>query len=677
MLDRADPDAACSMVEGLDAPALLLELTEAGGAIVLAANRASRQLTGLAPAEVLGRDLARLLPPLCATLRSDRRVRPPEVARVLDAAGRPRAVALTRLHAAAADLPRRLLAMAMPAEDPAAARPCPLERVLDLQPDYIFRLAPDGRILYANAASAALRGATPTSLVGRSVYDGLPEPRQQLIRRRMAALRASPDAGMFEDQVQRPDGTTAWQEWTARGVRDPAGGLVEVVVVGRDITARRQAQQRLSESEQRYRQLLDTSPDAVLVEIDHRIVMANRRSAELFGFDDVEALLGQDPFSFLPQGSRRLALARRDRLLAGASAGPPVEVQLQPRGDGACEIELSAAPITVDGRPAVVMTMRDIGPRKRQERQLRASELRFRRLVESMPEAFLILQDGRCAFANDAAARLVGLARGQDLASRPFLELVDPPDHQRIDRLGLQLALDPGRQETLEVALLHRDGRRVELEATAMTIQHFERPAIQITARDVTARKAEQAAIAHMALHDPLTGLANRARLRGELERACARGRRDGGRTGLLCLDLDGFKAVNDRLGHAAGDAVLIEVGRRLRDTVRDSDLPARLGGDEFAVLLGDVEDAAGVELLARRLIAAISAPIVIGGEAVRVGTSIGSTVFPDDPAPIDALLAHADMALYAAKRSGRGVHQAHAAASLARPAEIPSLVGT
>ncbi len=170
----------------------------------------------------------------------------------------------------------------------------------------------------------------------------------------------------------------------------------------------------------------------------------------------------------------------------------------------------------------------------------------------------------------------------------------------------------------------------------------------------VLARERDAAALRHAANHDALTGLANRSRFFAEMERSLG----DDGTgplVGVLYIDLDEFKPVNDRLGHGAGDRVLVEVARRLREVTRDGDLVARLGGDEFAVLCPGLPDLAVVRAVAERLSAAVRQSITVGDEPVQVGATVGIAVAPPGTCTIDELVDAADGALYAAKRDARG----------------------
>jgi diguanylate cyclase (GGDEF)-like protein len=169
--------------------------------------------------------------------------------------------------------------------------------------------------------------------------------------------------------------------------------------------------------------------------------------------------------------------------------------------------------------------------------------------------------------------------------------------------------------------------------------------------RDISERRAAEARVRHAAVHDPLTGLANRVLLRDRLEHALARSQREGGSTGVLFIDLDNFKQVNDAHGHPAGDAVLAELGRRLLATVRPADTVARLGGDEFVVVCEQVDRDTALAL-GERLKEAIERELSVRGAPYRLSASIGVALGHADA---DALVGNADAAVYRAKAAGGG----------------------
>jgi diguanylate cyclase (GGDEF)-like protein len=162
------------------------------------------------------------------------------------------------------------------------------------------------------------------------------------------------------------------------------------------------------------------------------------------------------------------------------------------------------------------------------------------------------------------------------------------------------------------------------------------------------------AEVTHQAGHDGLTGLANRAVFAERIEQALATAAERGGPVGLFFVDLDGFKAVNDECGHHAGDELLCRVAERLLETVRAGDTVARLGGDEFAIVLSGVDGNAEVEAAAQRVSRAFEEPFEVGDELLSLGASVGQAVWPEDADEIEALMRHADAAMYRAKRAAR-----------------------
>lgn len=192
--------------------------------------------------------------------------------------------------------------------------------------------------------------------------------------------------------------------------------------------------------------------------------------------------------------------------------------------------------------------------------------------------------------------------------------------------------------------------------------------------RDVTEISLARERIASLAYNDALTGLANRTSLSPALEQAIERTRRHRSKLAGVFMDLDGFKQINDAHGHAAGDAFLVEVARRLRRTLRASDVVARLGGDEFFVVLEQMQDAAAVERVVAKVAAEVLRPYeLFGGVKARVSASLGVSIFPDDAGDATTLMAHADKAMYAAKRAGKNAFCIFSGGTSGAPSAIPS----
>jgi diguanylate cyclase (GGDEF)-like protein/PAS domain S-box-containing protein len=284
----------------------------------------------------------------------------------------------------------------------------------------------------------------------------------------------------------------------------------------------------------------------------------------------------------------------------------------------------------------------------------------FQAMVESADDAVIgQTLDGTITSWNPAAARLYGYGP-EEVIGKPVALLV-PAD--RIDELpGILERLRRGeRVEHYETTRVRKDGTRVEIALSVSPVFDADgRPAgATIIARDITARKQAQQQLLHGALHDTLTDLPNRAYFVERMAQALARVRRDPGyRFAVLFLDCDGFKAVNDGLGHEAGDRLLTQLAGRLRTCVRPGDVVARLGGDEFTLLLEEVTGLPDAEQAARRIQDALATPFSLGGREVTATASIGVALSEPDHGQLQDLLRDADLAMYHAKQQGRARFQ-------------------
>jgi diguanylate cyclase (GGDEF)-like protein/PAS domain S-box-containing protein len=295
----------------------------------------------------------------------------------------------------------------------------------------------------------------------------------------------------------------------------------------------------------------------------------------------------------------------------------------------------------------------EMAERRSAEDALRASEARFRSLVQRASDLTTVTDAaGNVTYVSPAAEGLLGHLP-DDLVGGSILDHVDPAEHTRVADALARLAADPGGVTTVEVRLRTRDGRWRSVEAVCQNLlADPDVRGIVWNGRDVTDRRALENQLTHQAYHDLLTGLPNRAlflqRLEGALRHA-PKGRS----VSVVLIDLDGFKNVNDTLGHAAGDELLQRAAERLRGCVLHGDTAARLGGDEFAVVVPDgvAEHAVAV---GRRIIDAMRRPIRVGDHEVTVGASVG-VAHRDGHTSEQDLLRDADIAMYAAKRAGKG----------------------
>lgn len=306
------------------------------------------------------------------------------------------------------------------------------------------------------------------------------------------------------------------------------------------------------------------------------------------------------------------------------------------------------------GRPARILAVTvDLSRRERAEKALRASEVRYRTLADLSPDGILVTSATRCRYANAAAVRLLGADTEADLVGQSMLAFVDPEWRQAVDAQLRRLDGEPAAA-ALEQRWRRLDGAGIDLEVSAGSVEWEGRPAIQVLLRDVGERKRAETEIWRHANFDALTKLPNRRLFRDRLAQAVKKAQRSTQQLALLFIDLDGFKQVNDRLGHDAGDQLLVQTAQRLKQRVRETDTVARLGGDEFTVILGELEDVDRVELIAQQLLDAIGEPFILGHDSAYVSASLGITLYPGDGAGPEQLIHAADQAMYAAKQAGK-----------------------
>jgi diguanylate cyclase (GGDEF)-like protein/PAS domain S-box-containing protein len=266
---------------------------------------------------------------------------------------------------------------------------------------------------------------------------------------------------------------------------------------------------------------------------------------------------------------------------------------------------------------------------------------------------------GRLAYMSPQIRGILGYLPGEFVDDPELWPSRIHPDDRAAALAAYEAHWQTGEPLRAEYRMLGRDGTEVWIrdEAYGMPDTHSERQVSQGLLVDITDRKRLESKLIHDALHDPLTGLANRVLIRDHLERALARRGRSTGTIALLFVDLDDFKQINDSYGHGAGDQILVRVAERLVGAVRAEDVVGRQSGDEFAVLLAHVRDPNEATVSAERILGELRRPILLGAHSIVVGGTIGVAVAMEPGATAKDLLTQADAAMYAAKADGKGCH--------------------
>lgn len=434
--------------------------------------------------------------------------------------------------------------------------------------------------------------------------------------------------------------------------RERTLGAAAMDEVARELQSR---YDRLQRSEQRYRLLFDESPMAMFAVTrgDGRVIAWNRAAERTFG--RLEAEVVSRPIDTLGLCGARACelspvLASRAPLPHSAA---PVPVTLYTRDASPLDAEVTFHAVEVQGQEAVIVHVRDITVERASIRARAESEARFRAFFEYAGIAIHVLSfDGVILETNPASQTLLGY-EPRELIGRAAVSLSPEEDVEAGRELGRDLRAGWSDSVTMERRFFHKDGHIVWGQLTVSLVTDGGDVRMIGMIQDISERKHMEAQLLKQAFEDDLTGLANRVLFRDRLRHALERRSRGDAHVAVILLDLDGFKRVNDSLGHAVGDELLQIVAQRITSTVRAGETVARLGGDEFAVVIESIEQGEDPEVLAERLLVTLRMPMRIGGREVVVGVSIGIAIagpFDGD----EAVLRNADTAMYAAKSSGK-----------------------
>ena len=512
--------------------------------------------------------------------------------------------------------------------------------------DLIVVLDASGKVDYVSPAGQRIFGRTPEETRG---VDGTtllhPDDLEDAITLLAEVMTEPGQVGQIEVRVAHSDGSYRVVDAIGQNrIDDPS--VRGIVLNIRDTTERVTAEAELHTAQERFRALARHATDLVTI-VD---------GEGLFRYvsPSVTALLGYQPSELEGTDGRELVhpddLPRFvevfDSRPGGSFEPTPVEYRVRTH-DGEWRTFEGVTTNLLD-EPSVagfVTNARDISDRREAEREA----ARLTEVLERSNEVVVISDPaGKLVYANQRAKEFLGIGDDHDVS-----ELSSVESRERLRDEIMPLVRSHGLWNG-ELTLRTAEGDEVPTVATLQAHrEHGELVLISTIAHDITELKRAQHRLEYEASHDTLTGLPNRAMLHEVGEQALGRAARHGTATGVLFLDLDGFKEINDALGHDAGDRVLVELGRSLRVGVRTGDLVARLGGDEFCVLCEGVEDEQELLDLGQRICDVVAIPMRVHGRDVQVGTSVGIALDRGGNETIGGLVRNADVALYRAKRAG------------------------
>jgi len=468
-------------------------------------------------------------------------------------------------------------------------------------------------------------------------------------------LTGEPDKG-FAHMVIRKDGTTGYAESSVSLLRDEKGNPVGFTCVGRDVTERRQLEQAVRKSEERYRTILEQMYDSYYeVDLAGNFTFVNDSVCRNLLYTREELLGKNFNFSVPPDEVKNMFLAFNEVFRTGQPNKTFPHRIL--RSDGKTLYSETTIELRRDdtGQPIGFRSIsRDVTERTKAELALKQSEERYRALYDSSLELVYIHDfEGKMLDANRATLELLGYSR-EDIPSLNFASLLDPEDLPRaVEALKGDDRPGSGR-EMREFKLRRKDGSYVFIETQASRIRRDGKPyAIQGIARDISERKMFEQRLSEMATHDFLTGLPNRVLLNDRFTMALAQAHRNKHRLAIIAIDLDRFKSVNDTLGHQAGDELLKAIAKRLKNLVRSSDTVARMGGDEFLLLMPELHMTGDAIKIIDKIAAAFKEPFIIEGSRLNMSASMGLATYPEDGEDMDALMRKSDASMYNIKHHG------------------------
>ena len=543
---------------------------------------------------------------------------------------------------------------------PASGSPGPQDRyraIVEAQPELICLSRPGGELVYVNPAFARQFGQAPESMPGHNLFDFVLAVDREEVRQRLAGVLATGETSRSEHRMVDGEGRESWVVWTSRVQREGDASLV--CSIGQDVTRRRTLELEGIEREAFVRNITDSLPLRIAyVDRDLRFRFVNQAHCRRFGRRR-EEILGRTREELLGKPTAPDIAA----YTAGALAGAIQRFEYDEIVDGAQRrFDIQLIP---DIDPAVGSVRGffyfglDITERSNAEQALRTLTLEaqaqsdiLRLVTEAIPATVVVVgADGRYRFANGAFERYCGLPR-DGIIGHTAVEVLGAEEVAR-RRPWMQRAF-AGESVTFALDYVRPEGTTwLELSCIPLRLAGQGVDGFVGIAQDITSQRREQDRLTALSQRDPLTDLLNRAGFEQSLQRQVDAGL--GATLGLLYIDLDRFKPVNDRHGHAMGDRLLQAVARRLTALVRPTDAVARLGGDEFVILLANAGALGHCDAVADKVVAAIAAPFDIDAQALNIGASVGVAFGIEPGADRGELIRRADAALYRAKASGRG----------------------
>ncbi len=520
--------------------------------------------------------------------------------------------------------------------------------LIENSPDIIARYDRDCRRIYVNAAFGEVVEGGTKALLGRkpSEYPGGAE--SGVYEERIGEVFSSGRSAHFEMEWLDKEGREICSHIRLSPEFDLYGNVATVLGISRDITDLKASQKAILLESQKFETLLHAAGDGIhILDLSGNVLQANESFCRMLGYTPDEVIgmnVAKWDAHFSPEELKERVPALMTKSVTFESRHRKCDGEI-------IDVEINTVGVEISGQKMLFCSSRDITARKQLDESRRMASL----IYQGSAEAVLITdEENNIVDVNPAFTHLTGYTREEVLGRNPRLLQSGRHDKAFYEEMWRAI-LEKDRWQG-ELRGLSKDGSVHIMLTNISVIRHADGSIYRHVAQyfDITDRKQNEELIWKQANYDTLTGLPNRRLFLDRLEQETRKSKRSGLPLALLFIDLDRFKEINDTLGHAKGDMLLVEAAGRIRGCVRETDVVSRLGGDEFTIILAEYGEHLHIERIAQDIIHALSRRFELEGDSAYVSASIGITLYPDDAGNLEELIKHADQAMYSAKAQGR-----------------------
>ncbi|WP_323251333.1 EAL domain-containing protein [Spirulina sp. CCNP1310] len=535
-------------------------------------------------------------------------------------------------------------------------------QMVQSQTDFLLRSLPDTTITFANESLCQMLGVTLEEILGLQWinFANTDDLSQEQTLKRLSQLTPDQPTFMAVNRDRRRGGEEGWTQWLNQGIFNAQGELIEVQSVGRDITALKQAETALQESEMLFRSLFEqVRVGIIFCDAQGQLLRVNRKYCEITGYSPEE--LQTMHWLDLTDGKNRQQNSQQLADIMMGISHSFIQEERYIRKDGSqIWVEITGSRIENLQKKSPVQLMvgivDDISDRKRAEFNLAESEARFRLVSENMSDLVCIHgPEGHYLYVTPSSILMLGY-HPNELLGRNFYHFCHPEDQDRVKNAFCR-PYPAGKPIPITYRICKKSGHYIWLETFTKCLldEQGKIRHIQSTSREVSDRIKIEEQLRYDAHHDALTGLPNRSFLMERLGQAELRAKENSDFLfAVLFLDLDQFKVINDSLGHLMGDQLLVAIANQLQLLMEPNHFVSRLGGDEFIILLENLEGIETAINLAEQILSNLRSPLLFGDRDIFISTSIGIALWDRTLLKADDLIRNADIAMYRAKLGGR-----------------------